>query len=41
MLGLFDKLDSLENYEEKQKVMSFFGSMTLDTYIVSYLVDLI
>ena len=37
MLGLFDKLDQLGSYEEKQKVMSFFEGMTLDTYIISYL----
>lgn len=37
MMGLFDKLDSLDSYEEKQKRMTFFEGMTLDTYIVSYL----
>lgn len=37
MLGLFDKLDSLPSYEEKQKIMSFYEGMTLNTYIISYL----
>lgn len=37
MLGLFDKLDSLSSYEEKQKIMSFYEGMTLNTYIISYL----
>lgn len=37
MLGLFSKLDGLDSYEEKQKLMSFFDGMTLDTYIISYL----
>lgn len=37
MLGLFDKLDSLDSYEEKQKIMSFYEGMTLNTYIISYL----
>lgn len=37
MLELFDKLDGLDSYEEKQKRMAFFEGMTLDTYIISYL----
>lgn len=37
MLGLFNKLDSLDSYEEKQKIMAFFEGMTLNTYIISYL----
>lgn len=37
MLGLFDKLDQLPSFEEKQSIMSFFESMLLNTYIVSYL----
>lgn len=37
MLGLFNKLDSLDSFEEKQKIMSFFEGMTLNTYIISYL----
>ncbi len=39
MLGLFDKLDSFNSYEEKQKMMAFFEGMTLNTYIISYLVQ--
>lgn len=37
MLGLYNKLDGLESYEEKQKIMAFYEGMTLNTYIVSYL----
>lgn len=37
MMGLSDKLDSLTSYEEKQKIMSFYEGMTLNTYIISYL----
>ena len=37
MIGLFDKLDSLKSYEEKQKIISFYEGMTLNTYIISYL----
>ena len=37
MIGLFDKLDSLRSYEEKQKIISFYEGMTLNTYIISYL----
>lgn len=37
MIGLFDKLDTLPSYEEKKKIMSFFDSMSLNTYIISYL----
>lgn len=37
MIGLSDKLDSLASYEEKQKIMTFFEGMTLNTYIISYL----
>ncbi len=37
MMGLFNKLDTLDSYEEKQKIMSFFEGMTLNTYIISYL----
>lgn len=37
MLGLFDKLDSLQSYEEKQSIMSFFEGMLLNTYMISYL----
>lgn len=41
MLGLYDKLDSLSSYEAKQQIMSFFDGMTLDTYIISYLGQMI
>lgn len=37
MLGLFNKLDSLEGYEEKRKIMAFFEGMILNTYVISYL----
>lgn len=37
MLGLFDKLDQMPSYEEKQSLMSFFEGMLLNTYVVSYL----
>lgn len=37
MLALYEKLDSLPSYEAKQKIMSFFEGMTLNTYIISYL----
>lgn len=37
MLGLFDKLDGFDSFEEKQKMMAFFEGMTLNTYIISYL----
>ncbi len=36
-LGLFEKLDSLEGYQAKQKMMDFFNGMLLNTYIISYL----
>ena len=37
MMGLFDRLDALDSYEEKQKIMAFFEDMALPTYVVSYL----
>lgn len=37
MLGLFDRLDGLGSYGEKQKIMAFYEGMTLNTYIISYL----
>lgn len=37
MMGLFNKLDSLNGFEEKQKIMSFFEGMLLNTYVISYL----
>ena len=36
-IGLFEKLDQLDSYEKKQKIMSFFEEMLLNTYIISYL----
>ncbi len=39
MLLLFDKLDSLPSYEQKQAIMSFFDGMKLNTYIISYIGD--
>ncbi len=40
-LGLFEKLDSLEGYQAKQKMMDFFNGMLLNTYIISYLGQMI
>lgn len=37
MLGMFNKLDSLSSFEEKQKIMSYFDSFLLNTYVISYL----
>ena len=37
MMGLFDRLDALDSYGEKQKIMAFFEDMALPTYVVSYL----
>ena len=37
LLSLFNKLDTLNSYKEKQKMMGFFEGMTLNTYIISYL----
>lgn len=37
MLGLFNKLDTLDSYEEKQKIMTYFEGMLLNTYVISYL----
>lgn len=37
MLGLFNKLDSLHSFEEKQKIMAYFDSFLLNTYVISYL----
>ena len=36
-LGMFDKLDSLPTYEEKQQMMDFFNGMLINTYVISYL----
>lgn len=40
MLALFDKLDSLPSYGQKQEIMSFFDGMKLNTYIISYIGDI-
>lgn len=37
MIGLFNRLDTLDSYEEKQKIMAFFEGMLLNTYVISYL----
>ncbi len=37
IIGLFKKLDELKGYEEKKRIMDFFETMRLDTYIISYL----
>jgi hypothetical protein len=37
MLGLFNKLDTLPSLEEKQKIMAFFESMILNSYVISYI----
>lgn len=37
MLGLFNKLDQLSSFEEKQKIMTYFDSFLLNTYVISYL----
>ena len=36
-LGLFEKLDSLPDYKAKQGMMDYFNGMLLNTYIISYL----
>lgn len=36
-LGMFDKLDSLHDYESKQQMMDFFNGMLINTYVISYL----
>ncbi len=36
-LGLFEKLDGLKGYKEKQKMMDYFNGMLLNTYVISYL----
>ena len=40
-LVMFDKLDSLPSYEEKQKMMDFFNGMLINTYVISYLGQMI
>ena len=36
-LGMFDRLDTLPDYEAKQKMMDFFNGMLINTYVISYL----
>ena len=36
-LAMFDKLDALPTFEEKQKMMGFFNGMLINTYVISYL----
>ena len=36
-LGMFDKLDTLRGYEAKQQMMDFFNGMLINTYVISYL----
>ena len=35
--GLNDKLDKLHGLEEKKKVMSFYDTMTINSYVLSYM----
>ncbi len=36
-LAMFDKFDSLDGYAAKQGMMDFFNGMLLNTYVISYL----
>ena len=36
-LMMFNKLDELNSYSEKQKMMDFFNGMLINTYVISYL----
>ncbi len=36
-LAMFDKLDALEGYTAKQGMMDFFNGMLINTYVISYL----
>lgn len=35
--GMNDKLDGLKSFEEKKHMMSFFDTMTINSYVISYL----
>lgn len=35
--GMNDKLDQLRSFEEKKKMLSFFDTMTVNSYVLSYL----
>jgi len=37
MVYLSDKLDEMDSYEAKKKMMSFFNNISLNTFIISYL----
>lgn len=37
ILELYNKLDTCQTFEEKQKFMSFFDDMILNTYVISYI----
>jgi NRPS condensation-like uncharacterized protein len=37
MAYLSDKLDEMDTYEEKKKMMSFFNNISLNTFIISYM----
>lgn len=36
-LAMFDKLDALDGYETKQGMMNFFNGMLINTYVISYM----
>lgn len=36
-LGMYERLDSLPDYESKQGMMDFFNGMLINTYMISYL----
>ena len=40
-LGMFDKLDTLPDYEAKQQMMDFFNGMLINTYVISYLGNIV
>ena len=40
-LGMFDKLDTLPDYKAKQQMMDFFNGMLINTYVISYLGQLV
>ncbi|MFA0814883.1 MAG: hypothetical protein ACC608_03755 [Anaerofustis sp.] len=40
-IGLFNKLDEMKTLEEKRRMLSFFNGMINNTYVVSYMGQLI
>ncbi|MGM9647881.1 MAG: hypothetical protein ACI3YH_07110 [Eubacteriales bacterium] len=40
-LVMFEKLDSLPDYASKQQMMDFFNGMLLNTYVISYLEQMV